>query len=107
ESPSLVSVHDQIVFAMEQAVIEVNDATHEFRRENADAAVVEKVDAGRRGIVQENSVVAEMRIAMDHAEAAERKPPGGKHRLGERVARRKRIALVGEHAGAVEPVKRQ
>src|SRR6516165_9213404 len=89
EPPSLVGVHDQVVLAAQQPVIKVDDAAHEFRRENSDATIVKKVDSSWRAVVQENSVIAEMRIAMDHAEAAERKPPGGKHRLGERVARYK------------------
>ncbi len=46
-----------------------------------------------------------MRVAVDDAEAAERKPPGGEHRGRKRVAHRKRRVLVGEHARAVEPVE--
>ena len=56
---------------------------------------------------REDRVIAEMRIAVDHAEAAERKPPGGEHRGRQRIARRKRIGLVRQHAGAVEPIERQ
>ena len=39
-------MHDEIVVAVQQPVIEIDDAAHEFRRENADAAVVEQIDAG-------------------------------------------------------------
>src|SRR5262249_59600926 len=83
ESPSLVSVHDQIVLAAQQPMVKVDDAADEFRRKNANAAVVQKINAARPAVAKENSIVAEMRIAVDHAEAAEREPPGGKHRLGE------------------------
>ena len=55
----------------------------------------------------EDRVIAEMRIAVDDAEAAERKPPGGEHRGGERVARFQRVVLVGEHLRAVEPIERE
>ena len=37
----------------------------------------------------EDRVIAEMRIAVDDAEAAERQPPGGEHRVGEPIARRR------------------
>src|SRR5262249_55912873 len=107
ESPSLVSIHDQIVLASQQPMVKVDDAADEFRRKNANAAVVQKINAARRAVAEENSIVAEMRIAVDHAEAAEREPPGGKHRLGEGVARCQRIILVGEHTGALEPVERE
>ena len=56
---------------------------------------------------REDGVIAEMRIAMDDAEAAERKPPGGEHRGRQPVAHGERIVLVREHLGAVEPVERE
>ena len=55
----------------------------------------------------EHRVVTEMRIAVDHAEAAERKPPGGKHRAADDVAMRERRALVLQELGAVEPIERE
>ncbi len=48
-----------------------------------------------------------MRIAVDHAEAAERKPPRREHRAADDVAVLERRFLVGEQLGAVEPVERQ
>ena len=65
---------------MQQSVIEIDDAADEFRREDADAAIVEKVDAGRLAVALEDRVIAEMRIAVDDAVAAERMPPGLEHR---------------------------
>src|SRR5580704_19533579 len=49
EAPSLIGVHDEIVVAFEQAVIKIDDAADEFRREDADAAIVEQLDA--RGLL--------------------------------------------------------
>ena len=73
-------MHDEIVVAGAQPVVEIDHAADEFRREDADAAVVEQVDAGRLGAAAfafgEHGVIAEMRIAVDHAEAAEGPPPG-------------------------------
>ena len=42
----------------------------------------------------EHRVIAEMRIAVDHAETAERKPPGGEHRLPDAVALRELGAFL-------------
>src|SRR5690348_12780086 len=50
ETPGFVSVYDQVVLSAQQPVIKVDDATHEFRRKNANAAIVEQVDAGRRTV---------------------------------------------------------
>ncbi len=55
----------------------------------------------------EHRVIAEMRIAVDHAEAAERKPPRGEHRLPDAVALGERRVLVREQLGAFEPVERE
>src|SRR5215210_3207873 len=76
KSPGFISVHDQLLIAGTQAVIEVHNAGDEFGWENPDAAVVEQVDAERLPLAAagflEHRIIAEMRIAMDHAEAAER-----------------------------------
>ena len=40
-------MHDEIVVVLAQAVVEIDHAADELRREDADAAVVEQVDAGR------------------------------------------------------------
>ena len=92
---------------MEQSVVEVDHAANELRREDADAAVVEQIDAARRATFVEHRVVSEMRIAVDHAEAAERKPPGREHRAADAVAVLERRLLVGQKLGAIEPVERE
>ena len=56
-------------------------------------------------VLDEGRVIAEMRIAMDHAKAAERLPPRLEHRDGEAVADRDVVALVDEKLVAVEPVE--
>ena len=48
-----------------------------------------------------------MRVAVDHAVAAEREPPRGEHRLPDAVALLERRGLVAEQFGAVEPVERE
>jgi hypothetical protein len=48
-----------------------------------------------------------MRIAVDDAEAAERKPPRREHGPRQRVAGGERVVLVREHPRAVEPIERQ
>jgi hypothetical protein len=45
-----------------------------------------------------------MRVAVDDAEAAERKPPGGEHGSGEPVAHGERIVLVLEQLAAGHPI---
>src|SRR5215471_2044882 len=98
-------MHHQSLIAPEQAVVEVDHAADEFRGKNADAAVVEQVDTMRRAILDECRVVAEMRVAMDHPEPAERLPPRFEHCNREAVARRDGIALVGQQLVAFEPVE--
>ena len=56
----------------------------------------------------EHRVVAEMRIAVDHAVAAERKPPGGEHRGADAVAHReRRRSCASSSLRALEPVERE
>jgi len=55
----------------------------------------------------EHGVNAEMRVAVDHAEAAEWIPPSGEHRGRKRIAHGERIVLVRQHARAFEPVERE
>ena len=116
ETPGLVGAHHKLVVVVQEPVIEIDHAAHELRRENPDAAVIEQVDAGRlRHILAraafdariEDRVVAEMRVAVDDAIAAERIPPGGEHRGRKRIAHRERIVLVRKHARAFEPVERE
>jgi len=68
-------VDDEIGVCLEQAVIEIDHAADEFRREDADASIVQEIDARRPAGHVEHAVIAEMRIAVDHAETAERPPP--------------------------------
>src|SRR5207245_7222593 len=86
EAPGLVGANDEIGISFQEAVIEVDDTADEFRREDAHAAVVQEIDAGGSAGHIEHGVIAEMRIAVDHAEAAERPPPGREHRGAEPVA---------------------
>src|SRR5215469_3873259 len=107
KTPGLVGMDDQVVLAAQKAVIKIDDAAHEFRRENTDAAVVQEIDPGRRAVEHAYGVIAKMWIAVDHAETAEREPPSSEHRLRQRVARAKWVALVRQHARAVEPIERE
>src|SRR5258705_215534 len=81
ETPGLIRVNDEISVSLQEAVIEIDHAADELRGEDADAAVVEEIDAGSSPTLIEHRVIAEMRIAVDHAEAAERPPPGSEHRV--------------------------
>ena len=108
KAPDLVGVDDPRLVIVEQAAVEVDDAADEGRREDADAAIVQQVDALRRAIaVGEDSVVAEVRIAMDHAEPAEWRPPRREHRRGEPVAILQTMLLVGGDLVALQPVHGQ
>src|SRR5258707_13755414 len=98
-------MHHQSLIAPEQAMVEVNHTADEFRGKDADAAVVEQVDSLRRPVLHECRVVAEMRVAMDDAEPAERRPPRLEHRNRDAVARRDRVALTTQQLVAFEPVE--
>ena len=98
-------MHHQRIVALEQPVVEIDDAADEAWRENPHAAVVEEIDAGGRPVLIEHRVIAEMRIAVNHAKPAEREPPRGEHGRGDAVARGKRGLFVGEQACAIEPVE--
>src|SRR6266436_3264836 len=100
-------MHHQSLIAPEQTMVEVDHAADEFRRKNADAAVVEQVDSLRRAVLHERRVVAEMGVAMDDAEPAERLPPRFEHRNRDAVARRDRVALARQQLVAFEPVERE
>src|SRR6202050_5407240 len=105
KTPGLVGVHDEIVLAMQETVIKIDDALHEFRRKNPDAAVVEQVYASGSAVTLKDRIVAEVWVAVNDTEPAERKPPSGEHGSRPRGARGKRIVLVGQHAAAFEPVE--
>ena len=93
EAPGLVGVHDAVAVVFEQALVEVDDAAHEARREDADAAIVEQVDALRLAALREHRVIAQVRIAVDHAEAAEGHPPRLEHGGRDAVALLERCCL--------------
>src|SRR5690242_9546845 len=61
KTPAAISVHRQRLVVVFERVIEVDDALHKARRENADAAEIEQVD----GVVRRDCVIAEMRIAVN------------------------------------------
>src|SRR5262245_171340 len=108
ETPGLVSVHHEIVIAPQQSAIKVDHAANEARRENAYAAIVQEINAGRSPFrVVEDGVIAEMRVAMNDAEAAEGKPPRGEHGRGETIARSERVGLVLQQLAPGKPIQRQ
>ena len=62
----------------------------------------------RLAALVEHRVIAEMRIAVDHAEAAERKPPGREHRGGRGgCASSSGASLWASSLRALEPVERE
>src|SRR5262245_42046234 len=98
-------MHHQSLVALEQAVVEVDHAADEFRLKDTNAAIVEQIDTMRRAVLDECGVVAEMRVAMDHPEPAERLPPRFEHRNREAVARRDGVPLVSQQLVAFQPVE--
>ena len=75
--------------------------------EDADAAVIEQVDAARLTVLGEDGVVAEMGIAVDHRGAAEGVPPGLEHRMSQAVAHLERPTGEGQDLLALEPALRE
>ena len=90
-----------------EAAIEIDDAADEFWREDADAAVIEQIDAHRLAVFLEHGIIAQMRIAVDHRRMAERVPPGLEHGDGEPVADLDGELLVFEDSLALEPAECQ
>ena len=66
-------VDDARVIVVAQPVVEIDHAADELRREDADAAVVQEIDACGPALLLEHRVVAEMRVAVDWS--AERAAP--------------------------------
>mmetsp|Transcript_32142 Transcript_32142/g.44869 ORF Transcript_32142/g.44869 Transcript_32142/m.44869 type:complete len:313 (-) Transcript_32142:195-1133(-) len=101
EAPAPVGLHRQLLVIVAERPVEVDHALDEGRREDPDAAVVQQVD---RAIVP-HGVIAQMRIAMDHAVEIERHVPGPEHVHRDPVA----FLLIGmgldefHHRGAVQP----
>src|SRR3546814_2195191 len=90
-APDAIGLHRQLrVVALERKV-EVDDAFHEERREDADAAEVQQV----HGAVGTDRVVPEMRVAVDDAVVIEGHVPGTEHVHGHGVALLHRLALLG------------
>ena len=96
---------DPVAVVVQEAVVEIDDAADEARMEDADAAVVEQIDALRLAVFGEDGVVAEMRIAVDHGRVAEGMPPGLEHRDGEPVADLDRRFGIGQDLLALEPAE--
>src|SRR6188472_3186798 len=104
EAPGLIGVHDQRTIVAQQSPVEIDYALDELRRKGTHAAIIEQVDAGRPPLALfEHSVIAEMRVAMDHAVMAERVPPGTEHGAGDLVALFQSAARVAEQPPPVEP----
>ena len=61
--PRLRPLHDQAAIIVLQAMVEVDHPADELCREDANAAVIEQIDAGRLARLPEPGVVAEMRVA--------------------------------------------
>src|SRR5215470_36506 len=75
EPPTPVGMHGQLAVAALQRVIKVDDTANKRGPENANAAKVEKV----HGLVWGHSVIAEMRVTVDHAVVVERHVPDPEH----------------------------
>src|SRR6266849_7897292 len=105
KSPGFVCVHDEVIIALEQPAIEINDATHEFHCKEADAAIVEQIDSRRPAADLEHRIVAEMGIAVDHPVTTERPPPCREHGCAEEIARCEIVILMREQSVAVEPIE--
>src|SRR5262245_34543845 len=118
EAPGFVGIDDEVALAPQEALIEIDHPLHEGGWEGADAAVVEEVDACghpkgavlRCGLAVaaspvdfENRVVAEVWVAMDHAEVGERIPPGAEHGARNGIAMRKRRVPVVHQPPAFQP----
>ena len=72
KAPDGIGGGDLLAIVGLEAAIELDDAFHETRRKDADAAVVEEVQPGRAAVLLEDRVVAEMRVAVDDADSARR-----------------------------------
>ncbi len=68
-------MHNLRLVAALQPPIEIDHATHERRRKNSDAPIIEKIEPKRAASLRHDRVISEMRIPMDHPLAAERLPP--------------------------------
>src|SRR3984893_4658908 len=75
EAPSLVGANDEIGVGSQEPMIEIDHPADEFRWEDADAAVIQEIDAGWPAGHVAHGVVAEMRISGDYPIAGEPTPP--------------------------------
>src|SRR6185312_16490165 len=100
-------MHHPRLVAVAEAAVESDHAADERGRENPDTAIVEEIDAARLACFLERRVVAEMRIAVDDAEARERQPPRLEHRARETIADFERSVFVCEEFLALKPVERE
>ena len=85
-------------------MIEVDDALDESRREDPDAAEIQQVHR----VIAGDRVIAEMRVAVDHAVVIERHIPDPEHAQRDPVAQCER-SVFGEieDRAAFEPGHRQ
>ena len=82
EPPEAIRLDRQLAVVALQRVIEVDHAFDETWREYPDAAEIEQI----YGAVRRYGVVAEMRVAVDHAVIVERHVPGPEHAQRDLVA---------------------
>src|SRR5689334_569804 len=95
--------------------VEVDDALHELRLERPHATVIEEVDPARhwqaalaaRRTAGEQVVVAEGRIAVDHAIMRAWEPPRAEHRPRNLVSRLVSRGLVLDQPASLAPGHRQ
>src|ERR1700722_3585892 len=111
EAPHLERMRGSRLIVRLESAIELYDAKHEPRREDAHAAIVEQIYAinialsALAGCV--DRIDAMMRMAVQDAVAQERAPPGVEQPDGDRVTRFLRGVLEGGESFAVEPLHRQ
>src|SRR3546814_3384190 len=92
-------MHGERAVVGRDGAVEIDHAADEFRREDADAAEVEQVDAE----IRPYRVVAEMRIAVNDAALVERDIPGAKEIQRDGIAVRLRRVAEVHQPGAIEP----
>ena len=99
KAPILVGRHGARDVVGHQRAVKLDRAAHETRREDPDAAEIHQIDR----TVRPHRVVAEMRIAVDHAVGIERHVPGAEHVGGQPVLVLLRMALPVEQWLALQP----
>ena len=95
-------MHHLRVIIAQQPAIEINDTTDKFRRKDADAAIIEKIDPLA---FAKDCVIAQMWIAMNDRELAEGMPPCAKHRCCNAIAHLLIACLEAQKLVAFEPIQ--